>query len=98
MSAITEIPEGVEVSATLYLISDSTGMELDATVHGIASMAVLAERMDAARSHIAKLSDKVTDWRLMTREEIADAKRRKAEEAEEEPEAFGSDEDEGDWS
>lgn len=98
MSAITEIPAGVEVSATLYLISDSTGMELDATVHGIGSMLELAARIEAAREHIAKLSDQVTDWRLMTREEIADTKRRKAEEAEEEPEAFGSDEDEEDWS
>lgn len=73
-------PEGVEIVAVVYLISDTEGVE--ACVSLTASTDVLIEKVESfdVPALAATFADIATDFRAMTREEIADYKTRKDEE------------------
>jgi hypothetical protein len=69
-------PEGVEFTVTTYVRSDSTDLEI-VNVHDGLTLLPLAEMRDDALALVAGWNDgKVplgaTDWRFMTRAEIAE--------------------------
>jgi hypothetical protein len=78
-----ELPPGVDAAMTLYFVSDATGIECKLTIDGINQF--------AAAEHIVLEADRATndpsftklasDWRLMTRAEVLDYRRRQQQEA-----------------
>lgn len=81
-----DLNDGIELSIVCYLTSDETGLETKVTVSGIKN-AIDLESLDCTSvGAVSSLSEVAGDFRPMTREEIADYKRRDEEDKREEDE------------
>jgi hypothetical protein len=74
-----ELPPGVDAAMTLYFVSYATGIECKLTIDGINQFAaaehiVLEAERAANDPSFTKLA---SDWRLMTRAEVLDYRRRR---------------------
>lgn len=79
-----KLPEGVEIDIITYVYSPSTDAEVRLRVGGFTSISEdFAKEVDiTALKEFELLKEIATDWRVMTREEISDYKRREREEEE----------------
>lgn len=71
-------PEGVEFNIITYMTSDSTGLDVAIGLKSMKKMVELAEKVDTvalALAHNLTNSMGVNDWRVMTRDEIAQYKK-----------------------
>lgn len=79
---LIKLPEGVEIALNLYIVGTIDGEETPTliTVSGLTSFTdTVADNVEL--SHIIasnKLDEVGSDWRVMTRAEIADYKKREA--------------------
>ena len=71
---LVRCPEGVTVSLHLFIRSDAEDLDIEYTVGGLAVLPnKFEELVDVSK---LKLPPLATDWRVMTRAEIADYKAR----------------------
>ena len=70
---MTDLPEGVEISVSVYYTSPETGIDMAIKIGNFATV----PDFEAIGKHGGKLPllDTVNDWRRMTREEIAEYKK-----------------------
>lgn len=76
--AVIEAPEGVEIDLVVYLHSDAEGYDLTVAVRGLIGLAAFLPTFDPLAligKAAGQLSHLASDWRVMTREEIATYKR-----------------------
>lgn len=80
MGEIIQAPEGVEIGLSFYFTSEETGLEVVGNMSGLPALTSFDGQADAAKlaEHFG-LNSFADDWRLMTRAEIADYKRRERE-------------------
>lgn len=76
-TAIIRAPEGVEIDLVVYLVSDSTGLELRVGIRGLPILSDFKPEFDPVQlaRHDVGLPLDITDWRVMTRDEIRPYKR-----------------------
>jgi len=80
MADIIHAPEGVEIDLAFYLTSDATGLEMVARIGGLPALTTFDGKTDAnALAEKLSIQSLANDWRLMSRAEIADYKRRERE-------------------
>ncbi|HEY8136277.1 MAG TPA: hypothetical protein VIF61_00455 [Methylocystis sp.] len=76
-----DLPAGFDVTLNAYFTSPSTGLEAKVGIAGLRSIAQIDPQKVDVDGVISNLigSGTADDWRLMTAEEVADYRRREAE-------------------
>lgn len=81
MANIIEAPEGAEFEVSFFLTSDESGLEIKLALGGMTILVDFTNKADAGKlAEHFNLDGLASDWRLMTRDEISDYKRREREE------------------
>jgi len=81
-ASVLTLPEGTDVDINVYVSSEEAGLETRVSIRGVTRMA----RAEDIATEVGKimtspdLTGLANDWRLMTRGEIADYRKRQREE------------------
>lgn len=106
MGVDERLPEGCECGLAFFVTSDETGLEVKARIDGLPIFPAFTAEPDAVKLlkalsvDVAPLEGLASDWRFMTRAEIADYKRRERRDEDPDPDDDGLDDDfqgRGDW-
>lgn len=76
---VQKLPEGVTIDLNFYLAS-SEGLEVRVHLNGLGCLPIMEEAVDVGRiARTMPIFATGTGWRMMTRDEIADYRRREEE-------------------
>ena len=80
---VFEMPPGLDADFHMFFVSDRAGLEAVIGIEGVTQFASAEVMLDAASKIMAEeqFTNVSTDWRLMTRSEVIDYRKRQHEEA-----------------